>query len=162
MSRAAPSAYRYALARPLGDGATVTFVMLNPSTADATTDDPTIRRCIRFATTWGFGRLEVVNLYALRATDPAELWCAADPVGPDNDTHLARAMATADLVVAAWGARRPPGHAERVDLVLGRASVHCLGRNRDGSPRHPLYVPAGTPPTPWARVRTSFDAAFAD
>src|SRR4028119_2392792 len=81
--------YRYALWRTW-DAARppVAFVLLNPSTADARRDDPTIRRCANFARTWGFGGLEVVNLFAFRATHPTDLKCAADPVGPQNDVHL--------------------------------------------------------------------------
>src|SRR3954454_15761859 len=85
--------YRYLLSRQVGPGLrTATFIMLNPSTADATNDDPTIRRCIGFARQWGCGRLAVLNLFAVRATDPAEMKRADDPVGPENrdwfDRHL--------------------------------------------------------------------------
>src|SRR5262249_14212908 len=85
--------YRYSLTRRWGDAAEprALFVMLNPSTADAEQDDPTIRRCIGFAKAWGMGSLEVVNLYALRATDPAALLSAPDPIGPKNDTMITSA-----------------------------------------------------------------------
>src|SRR5262245_13227298 len=97
--------YRYALTRTWGDPKKVVcWVMLNPSTADADQDDPTIRRCLGFSRAWGAGGLVVVNLFALRATDPDQLRIAADPVGPDNDSHLSTA-AFGRLVVAAWGAR---------------------------------------------------------
>src|SRR5689334_18589152 len=96
--------YRYRLWRQWDPAKpAVAFVMLNPSTADATTDDPTIRRCFGFAQGWGFGRLEVVNLFALRATDPRELARHPDPVGPANDAHIAAALALTDQAVAAWG-----------------------------------------------------------
>ena len=132
--------YRYRLwrrwdrARPV-----VAFVMLNPSTADATRDDPTIRRCISFARAWGFGGVEVVNLFAYRATDPRVLRRARDPVGPGNDRQIARACREAALVVAAWGA----SHAgDRAAHVLRRLSApRCFGTTRSGQPAHPLYLP---------------------
>src|SRR3989449_11540410 len=96
--------YRYALWRRWAAGPQVLFVMLNPSTADAQRDDPTIRRCIGFARRWGCGGIEVVNLFALRATDPRRLRYTRDPVGPENVAHLARAAGRASLVGAAWGA----------------------------------------------------------
>src|SRR5919204_4199606 len=96
--------WRYSLTRGLdGSDGTVAFVGLNPSTADETTDDPTVRRCIGFAREWGFARVEVVNVYAFRARDPRELWRADDPVGPDNDRILAQVLDGAELVIAAWG-----------------------------------------------------------
>ncbi|MGH3977119.1 MAG: DUF1643 domain-containing protein, partial [Pseudonocardiaceae bacterium] len=101
--------YRYQLTRTWDPGQQrATFIMLNPSTADAADDDPTIRRCTSYARSWGLGGLMVVNLYAYRATDPADLWKVDDPVGPDNDDHLRAVLAAAtDVgapVVAAWGA----------------------------------------------------------
>lgn len=141
--------YRYRLDRRWGPGPRVAFVMLNPSTANAARDDPTIRRCVGFARAWGFGSLEVVNLFAFRATEPRELTRAADPVGPENDRHVARACARADLIVVAWGgaalarAREPLTH-------LRRKPVYCLGRTRAGAPQHPLYLRASTRPVPFA------------
>lgn len=144
--------YRYRLERTW-DASTpsATFVMLNPSTADATTDDPTIRRCIGFARAWGHGGLVVVNLYAYRATDPAELRRVADPVGPDNDQHLQKAFAQAAQVggpvVAAWGTKARP---DRVREVAGMAeSFVALRVTKDGHPGHPLYVSATATPVPW-------------
>lgn len=123
------------------------FVMLNPSTADASKDDPTIRRCLGFARSWGFGRLDVVNLYAYRATEPDELWNAADPIGPRNDVEIGAAMLEAHLIVAAWGANTGPTTG-RDEVVLRHAprfrAIHHLGLTRGGFPRHPLYVPAAT------------------
>ena len=127
--------YRYRLWRRW-DGArpVVAFVMLNPSTADARRDDPTIRRCIGFAKSWGFGGMEVVNLFAYRTTDPGELRRVTDPVGADNDRHIRRAIARADLVVLAWGART------RSRRLLSLPHARCLGLTRAGQPRHPLYL----------------------
>src|SRR5262245_40859152 len=86
--------YRYVLRREIGPGdTTATFIMLNPSTADAARDHPTIRRCIGFARRWGCGQLVCLNLFAFRATDPARLKCAADPVGPRNEDWFRRILA---------------------------------------------------------------------
>lgn len=161
--------YRYRLWRdwPGGSGY-ATFVMLNPSTADAQHDDPTVRRCIGFAKRWGMAGLSVVNLYALRATDPRELWRASDPVGPLNDDAIIGAMRNASRVVAAWGVH---AKRERVDAMLAaRRREHeideacdlrdgletypldpllCLGTSKSGAPRHPLYVSGGTELGPW-------------
>ena len=141
--------WRYALRRRLeqGDARVLNVIGLNPSTADASRDDPTIRRCLSFARRLGFGSLVVTNAFALRSTDPAALRHAADPVGPGNDAWILRAALAADLVVAAWG-----GHGvlfdrgDRVAGLLGAAgvSLSCWGRVVSGEPRHPLYLPAGT------------------
>lgn len=137
--------YRYVLTRHWlrGEGS-VAFVMLNPSTADATIDDPTIRRCMGFAQRWGFGSLSVVNLYGLRATDPSALADADDPIGPDNDDWLHETGWTADEVVLAWGAHRFAVKREREAVELlsrGRGErLKCLGLSANGHPRHPLYL----------------------
>lgn len=141
--------YRYSLTRHW-DAAkpSMCFLCLNPSVADATTDDPTVRRLAGFADAWNFGGFELVNLFALRATDPRELLAAPDPIGPDNNVHVAVALAFYQLVVAAWGAwgdRFP----ERVNEVLGlvkyeggrRRKLACLGETKGGQPVHPLYQP---------------------
>jgi hypothetical protein len=83
--------YRYRLDRRWADGPSIAWIMLNPSTADSNTDDPTIRRIRAFSQAWGFGALTVVNLYAWRATDPRDLWQAPGPVGPENDAYLVEA-----------------------------------------------------------------------
>jgi hypothetical protein len=142
--------YRYRLWRELGDGTgTVLFVMLNPSTADGEQDDPTIRRCIGFARSWGFRRLEVANLFALRATDPEQLRLfKGDPIGPETDTWIASLAAVAKLTIAAWGAHAFARHraAAIADLLI---NPRCLGTTADGQPRHPLYIPADTTPVEW-------------
>ena len=142
--------YRYRLWRRW-DGArpVVAFVMLNPSTADARRDDPTIRRCIGFAKSWGFGGVEVVNLFAYRTTDPGELRRVADPVGADNDRHIQSAIARADLVVLAWGARA------RSRRLLSLPQARCLGLTRAGQPRHPLYLRSDVRPQPFRLLRRS-------
>lgn len=140
--------YRYMLRRDTGllmpEISSVLFVMLNPSIADATQDDPTIRRCIGFAKTWDASGLVVANLYAYRTTNPKELWDTADPIGISNNFRLGSLLAEFDDVVCAWGrnAKR-----ERVRNFMGMARHHgcrtrCLGINKDGSPKHPLYVRA--------------------
>jgi hypothetical protein len=154
--------YRYALTRRWDEAAPLAcFIMVNPSTADALTDDPTIRRCSTFARSWGAGGLLVLNLFALRATDPAELRRHPDPVGPDND-HVIRRMLSAvtgraGWVVAAWGvhgllAGRDTYTARLVADVYG-PDLSCLGVTKDGQPRHPLYVHGDTPLTPFPGVR---------
>lgn len=128
--------YRYRLTR-VWDAKlpTLTFVLLNPSTADALQLDPTMRRCIAFAKRDGFGGIAIANLYAFRATRPRDMLAAPDPVGPDNDAVLAGLTGT---VIAGWG-----NHARlaRVAAALELMSaLHALGINRGGQPRHPLYV----------------------
>jgi hypothetical protein len=149
--------YRYRLGRRWDHGPADVWIMLNPSTADAQLDDPTIRRCIGFSRNWGSGALVVVNLFALRATDPAELVRHPDPIGPDNDEHIPLAAAGAQQhggrVVAAWGAH--PMAAERARtvrrLIEGQgAPLLALGTTKTGAPRHPLYVKGDTTLTPWA------------
>lgn len=145
--------WRYSLTRdaaPLTGEGTVTFIGLNPSTADETQDDPTIRRCIGFARSWGFARLKMLNLFAFRATDPRELVGCDDPSGPDNLCTIAKVVGGSDLVVCAWGAFPLAGR-EHVDLVLELvAAPHALGMTKNGSPRHPLYVRGDTLPVPFA------------
>ena len=121
------------------------FIMLNPSTADATQNDPTLRRCIGFAKSWACGSLEVVNLFAFRSTDPAILTQVPDPVGPENDTYTEQAIARASHIVCAWGAHKHIAnrYIEVLHILEGK-DVYCLGWTKEGLPRHPLYVPANT------------------
>lgn len=146
--------YRYRLGRRWGaDGLEALFVMLNPSTADESVDDPTIRRCIGFAKAWGCNALTVVNLYALRATDPEALRTHADPVGPENDATIAAAVAATDIIVCAWGAfNLSPLRVRRVWPLLNLSELRppqCLGTTKDGHPKHPLYLPASAIRTAW-------------
>lgn len=135
--------FRYVLWREWDEGeGTCVFVMLNPSTADAKKDDQTIKKCIGFAQRWGYRRLEVVNLFAYRATDPKKLLKCKDPVGPDNDLYLGAVLFKAKRVVIAWGSTKVP-KADRVAEVLrivanwGISEFGALGRTKDGEPRHP-------------------------
>lgn len=135
--------------------------MLNPSTADATTDDPTIRRVIRFSTDWGFGRLIVVNLYAQRATKPKHLAIADlyfDVIGPENNRTIIDAALHSEMVVVAWGAGGGLKIHDRAKHVYDELrdftgeDVHCLGTTKAGEPRHPLYVAAVTEPEIYTRA----------
>lgn len=135
--------YRYTLWRYFSptQGKMVVFIGLNPSTADATQDDPTIRRCIGFAKLWGYDSLCMVNLFAYRATDPKDMQRAKDPIGVENDHYLKQMIDKADLVVAAWGGNGEfLARDEKVKLLFDKM-VYCLGRTKHGHPRHPLYVP---------------------
>jgi hypothetical protein len=143
--------YRYRLWRRWEPGPNVVWIMLNPSTADAYEDDPTIRRCIGFSQTWGFGGLQVVNLYALRATDPEALRGHPEPEGPENSRAWedVGCFTGHQTVIAAWGAKvarlRPP------QVLSGKTTTgfQCLGMTGDGHPMHPLYVKANTPLVPF-------------
>lgn len=147
--------YRYELSRTWSDtDPLVDWIMLNPSTADASLDDPTIRRCIGFSRSWGFGGLTVRNLFALRSTNPSALRRHGDPVGPRNDEHLRQGAANNDsLTVCAWGAHgRLHGRDEAVLALLARhgARPHHLGLTKFGAPRHPLYLPGLTELIAWS------------
>jgi hypothetical protein len=141
--------YRYALERSWGEGkGCVVWVMLNPSTADASIDDPTIRKCIGFTRRWGHERLIVVNLFAFRATDPGDMKRASDPIGPENEWRILDAVAQADMVVVAWGAHG--GWMDRDEDVLMQLHYPlCLGRTKDGHPKHPLMLAYSTPCVPF-------------
>jgi hypothetical protein len=144
--------YRYTLTRRWADGPTCVFVMLNPSTADANKDDPTIRRCIHFAKREGCGALHVVNLYAFRATKPADMVNAVDPEGPMARKYLIDAAEMArdsgGPVIAAWGAHwMAADRGKEVRGIIG--AMQCLGTTKAGHPRHPLYVQGVQPLEDW-------------
>lgn len=123
------------------------FIGLNPSTADARDDDPTLRVCMGYARRWGYGGVLLGNLFAWRSTDPAALRAAHDPVGPRNDKALRRLQADAALVVCAWGEGGAYGDRDR-DVLAVLRSPHCLVRLRSGRPGHPLYKRADLEPVP--------------
>ena len=132
--------YRYTLWRMWDDSEkTVVFVCLNPSTADAELDDPTLRRCIGFAKSWGFGSVIIVNLFAYRSTDPNILRQIHDPIGSENSFWLTRAWTMSSLAIAAWGNRG--GLLDR-DYAVRQIMPYlkCLAINKTGQPKHPLYV----------------------
>lgn len=164
--------YRYRLDRDMGfvDGRpTIGWMLHNPSTADASLDDPTSRRGIAFTRREGGRRMVFLNPWAGRATSPADLWKMGDPVGPTNDQHIRDALtdirASGGIVIAAWGRVTPPaalraharGHLDAVCEMIRTAGVplYCLGINADGSPKHPLYVRGDAPLIPWPVVSPS-------
>lgn len=151
--------YRYTLDRHWGDVETSTHVlhllMLNPSIADGLADDPTIRRCIGFARGLGFDGLRVVNLFALRSTDPSGLRKHADPIGPLNDEILTQCMdaLSGTFMVAAWGADAFAIDRAREVHEMAEAhnvSLRCWSRTKAGHPRHPLYLRRDAALTDWA------------
>jgi hypothetical protein len=150
--------YRYRLERHgLSGAGAVAWIMVNPSTADATADDPTIRKVIGFTERLGGGWAIVGNIFAYRATEVKDLARVADPRGPENEAHLRAIMAEAERVIVAWGpaSKVPPQHRQRWRTVtriaaeLGRP-LHCLGTAKCGHPRHPLMVSYDTPLQPWS------------
>ena len=168
--------YRWTLTRYWNAGPPICWVMLNPSTADAESDDPTIRTVTRFSKAWGSGSLSVVNLYPYRATDPARCrrWADWGHNGPDwyardalhkNAEIVGAAARHAQMTILAWGAAPwayewaeyvLDGHLEAGTLPL--PTLYCLSRNKDGSPKHPLArgrnrVPTDQEPIPWAGQR---------
>lgn len=164
--------YRYRLWRRWADGPKVLFIMLNPSTADANVDDQTIKKCIGFASGWGAGSIDVVNLYAYRATKPHDLRTAVGPVGEfggwkygqyvgpfqcnRNDVEIEKAAAEADRVVAAWGSWPGPCGDLRVrrvveDLLGPHEVVESLKLTKRGHPWHPCYAPYELAPVVYAR-----------
>jgi hypothetical protein len=154
--------YRYSLTRIWDDSKPrVLFIMLNPSTADAERDDPTIRRCIGFAKDWGYGGLYVVNLFALRATNPKELLTAPFVVGVENEKWIRRMSSLAHLVVCAWGNSSIVSKLQkRLDHTWKPLSwinkpLHYLELSNDGTPKHPLYLPKHLTPTPYEVSRIS-------
>lgn len=144
--------YRYELWRVWNKALPeVVFIMLNPSTADAESDDPTVRRCRGFAKAWGYGSIRIVNLFALRSPNPMALLQHRDPVGPENNDHIARVCRAAgvSLIVAAWGAHGPPKIPPLIRDLAGKHAISCLGVNKGGSPKHPLYCRSDLRPVPY-------------
>lgn len=158
---AEPDAYRYSLLRCWdetwveGTDIAMYFVLLNPSTADHEVDDPTAVRCMGFAKTCGFKALYIVNMYGLRATRPVHLWEHPNPVGPRNGAFLRGALEASvnvgGVVVAGWGTNAREQEVETFEQMVDAigASVWCLAVNKDGSPKHPLYIKADTALKRW-------------
>jgi hypothetical protein len=155
--------YRYRLWREWdASRPALVFIMLNPSTADHHVSDPTITRCLQRALAGRFGRLEVVNLFPLRSTDPDELLTHPAPLGdrPDrNDSAVMYVSSCCSMVICAWGTHKaaPARAAEvlRIIRMCGRGKLlYHLGLNQDGSPKHPLYVAANVQPRPYTAARS--------
>lgn len=151
--------YRYRLERFVaqGNGRTMAVIMVNPSTADATKDDATIRKVRGFAERHFASKVIVGNLFAYRATDVRELRTAEDPIGPDNDVHLEQIMLDSDIHLVAWGpvAKLPRNLRTRWRVVAAMANrvgatLRCLGAAQDGQPFHPLMLPYNTALAPWS------------
>lgn len=151
--------YRYVLKRIWGEGGKyITWVMLNPSIADAEIDDPTIRRCLSFSKTWGYDGMFVVNLFAYRSTSRDNLKSNKNKIvygkpiiiGPDNDSYLWEYAAKAKLVMVAWG--NDGALLDRDKQVVNTISsldLYCLGQSKNGHPKHPLYIKGNTKPAPF-------------
>lgn len=144
--------YRYQLLRRWegGNGKFVTFVMLNPSTADHLLEDPTIRRCCLYAKDWGYSGIIILNIFAYRDTDPKNMKAYHAPVGPDNDWHILEVSRREDvgLVIAAWGSHGIHlGRSEEVRKLLSNIDLHCLQLTNSGQPGHPLYLKKNLLPT---------------
>lgn len=134
--------YRYELwDRPVRDSGYCMWLMLNPSTADAFKNDPTVERCRRFSMAWGHENYAVANLFAWRATDPRDMKAKADPVGPENDARILAMAQGADRIVCAWGAHGTFLHRARaVRRLLRDFPLQALALTRAGEPGHPLYL----------------------
>lgn len=152
----ATSTYRYRLWRTIPGCSVpprrIAWIMLNPSTADASIDDPTIRRCLGYSLWWDFPHMTVVNLFALRSTDPKVLSKHADPVGPENNGHLVAVARCADLVLCSWGNHGALlDRAAHVRALLRAENIplHCLRVSKTGQPVHPLYQAKTLKPVPF-------------
>ena len=151
--------YRYSLWRewsaPNGKHtATILWIMLNPSRADHLgNNDPTIERCERRSVAWRFGRMEVVNLFALSSPYPKALRTAEDPVGPLNDAGIVESAGRATMILCAWGTHGALlGRSAAIRTLLADRPLHCLGTTRAGEPVHPLYLPYERGPVAYGRL----------
>lgn len=119
----------------------IAWICLNPSTADEHQLDPTLRRIRDFSATWGYSFFVMLNAFAWRATDPANMKASADPIGPDNDKWIKHWSSKVDRVMIGWGEHGAHlGRHEQVLALLDRRKTFCLERNASGQPKHPLYV----------------------
>jgi hypothetical protein len=151
--------YRYLLWRmwqPAADR--LAIIMLNPSTADAQTNDATIHRCISFAQAWGYGGLEVVNLFAFKTSHPRCLKAASEPIGIDCDRYILQAVMRADCTVVAWGNWGKLHRRDQAVLnLLGNRAIYCLGLNQSKQPCHPLYLKRTVQPIPFESGQLNSD-----
>ena len=140
--------YRYALSRQWDTGPMLMFIGLNPSTADETKLDPTLRRVVGFAKREGCGGFWMGNLFAFRSTDPRQMLAHPDPVGPDNDSWLLEMASWCSTIICGWGAHgKHRGRDMEVRKLLQGHRLHCLKLTQTGQPGHPLYLPKATPLT---------------
>ena len=152
--------YRYSLTRedpfaPKDAFSNLLFVMLNPSTADGYEDDPTLKKCIGFMRRWNYRNLEVVNLFAVRSSDPGAIICVSDPIGPDNSTAQTTALLRAHKVIVGWGRNGRYLDADRKFCELADdwgVELHFLRLTQTGIPMHPLYIPYDIQPIPFRMV----------
>ncbi|WP_162343230.1 DUF1643 domain-containing protein [Cyclobacterium salsum] len=153
--------YRYTLTRIWETGKPlVLFVMLNPSTADATKDDRTITRCIGFSKSWGYGGLHVCNLFAFRATKPKDLLICDNPFGDENIDHIRQLIDKVDKVICAWGNRKLLkkllNGQKGTDLIsFAKGKLYAIDLGKNGTPKHPLYLKSDLLP-----VRLKLDSQF--
>ena len=145
--------WRYTLNRRWSEATRVVFLLCNPSTADEAQDDPTLRRCRGFAQSWGYGGMTILNLFAIRGTDPRILARVEDPVGPENDANILRTLEDCQLLVCAWGCgghmkgelrKRPATVVSMIRSRFPYLAIGCLGYTADGTPRHPLMLKSST------------------
>jgi hypothetical protein len=142
--------YRYRLWRVWDiNKSSVLFIMLNPSTADENVLDPTVRRCLGYAMKWGYGRIDICNLFALRATNPKELYKSDDPIGPDNNRYIVETANECDKTILAWG-----NHGELDDryidvIELLKDTAFILAKTKSLQPAHPLYLKGDLLPVRW-------------
>ena len=142
--------YRYTLVREIGDSdKTLFFLCLNPSTADEIKNDPTVTRCIGYARDWGFGRLLVGNIFAIRSTDPKLLYKTDDPVGSENDKWIKKMAEHSDLTVGAWGNHgQLNSRSAQINKLI--TDINCLKITKLGEPSHPLYLSKKLKPIPFS------------
>lgn len=155
--------YRYRLWRSWASGSgTVNFLMLNPSTADESANDPTVERCEQRARAWGFSRLIVTNLFAWRDTSPEAMKAAAEPVGAGNDAAILEAARESDRVICAWGVHGLHlGRSAAVLQMLACIDLWALRLTSEGQPSHPLYLAYGLQPIPYyVTSNTALSGAF--
>ena len=145
--------YRYYLDRQWDkQKPTVSFIMLNPSTATEEILDPTVKRCYDFAHRWGYGKMCVCNIFALRATNPKEIYKSKDPIGDKNDYYLVYSYTHSDTTILAWGEHgNHLGRGKNVYRLLAGCSakgkpLYCLKTTKNGQPMHPLYIRGDTEP----------------
>jgi hypothetical protein len=147
--------YRYVLWREWDTSLpSIAFCMLNPSTADERKNDATIERCKRRAEMLGYGRIDIVNLFAFRSTDPRLLYKQADPVGPHNFEAIVQAVKRNDMLICGWGRHgafcRMGANIKHRMQQFYPSKLRVLVVNKDGSPKHPLYIAYDVHPREWA------------